>query len=181
MGVARSGRTIILGYHRVATVDRDPHALCVAPSRFAEHLEVVQRNAEIVPLRAVRERSTATRAVITFDDGYVDNASVVAPILDELGVPATFFIASGMIGSPHEYWWDKLESRLMAHPLPNHQHEVEKMRRPNRIDVRSEEARPRAVSAHGWRGVGLPLPTNPQIHKRLAEGDGGIKVLVAPA
>lgn len=34
---------------------------------------------------------------ITFDDGYADNARIAAPILSRLGIPATFFIATGFL------------------------------------------------------------------------------------
>jgi peptidoglycan/xylan/chitin deacetylase (PgdA/CDA1 family) len=34
---------------------------------------------------------------ITFDDGYADNARIGAPILLRLGLPATFFIATGFL------------------------------------------------------------------------------------
>ena len=34
---------------------------------------------------------------ITFDDGYADNAAVAAPILLRLGIPATFFVATGFL------------------------------------------------------------------------------------
>jgi len=34
---------------------------------------------------------------ITFDDGYADNAKLAAPILGRLGLPATFFIATGFL------------------------------------------------------------------------------------
>ncbi len=39
----------------------------------------------------------ARAAAITFDDGYADNATLAAPILQELGLHATFFIASGFL------------------------------------------------------------------------------------
>ena len=34
---------------------------------------------------------------VTFDDGYVDNLDVACPILLALGIPATFFVASGFM------------------------------------------------------------------------------------
>jgi peptidoglycan/xylan/chitin deacetylase (PgdA/CDA1 family) len=39
----------------------------------------------------------ARAACVTFDDGYANNYSRAAPILEEAGVPATFFIAGGAV------------------------------------------------------------------------------------
>jgi peptidoglycan/xylan/chitin deacetylase (PgdA/CDA1 family) len=41
------------------------------------------------------------RAALTFDDGLVDNLTMLAPILRELGAPATVFVVSGWLGQPH--------------------------------------------------------------------------------
>jgi peptidoglycan/xylan/chitin deacetylase (PgdA/CDA1 family) len=39
----------------------------------------------------------ARAACVTFDDGYINNHQIAAPILEERGFPATFFIASGAV------------------------------------------------------------------------------------
>lgn len=39
----------------------------------------------------------ARAAVITFDDGYADNHTVALPLLEEAGLSATFFIATGFL------------------------------------------------------------------------------------
>jgi peptidoglycan/xylan/chitin deacetylase (PgdA/CDA1 family) len=50
--------------------------------------------------------------VVTFDDGYADNATEALAILEEVGVPATFFITSGYVvetagsvGRFGDYFW----------------------------------------------------------------------------
>lgn len=54
-------------------------------------------------------------AAVTFDDGYADNALVAKPILEELAVPATFFLTSEAIGQG-PFWWDELAALVLAHP-----------------------------------------------------------------
>ncbi len=45
--------------------------------------------------------------VVTFDDGYLDNFNCAAPVLKEYGVPSTFFITAGLIGTNHVTPWDE--------------------------------------------------------------------------
>ena len=49
---------------------------------------------------------------VTFDDGFENNASIAAPILADLGVPATFFVSTGFVGTDERSWTDEIESVL---------------------------------------------------------------------
>jgi peptidoglycan/xylan/chitin deacetylase (PgdA/CDA1 family) len=42
-------------------------------------------------------------AVITFDDGYRDNYINAVPLLKQAGLPATFFVATGYVGTRREF------------------------------------------------------------------------------
>lgn len=44
---------------------------------------------------------------ITFDDGYLNNFEEAAPILKRAGLPATFFVTTGFIGSRTIAPWDR--------------------------------------------------------------------------
>jgi peptidoglycan/xylan/chitin deacetylase (PgdA/CDA1 family) len=50
--------------------------------------------------------------MITFDDGYRSCRDVALPILDELGVPATFFIATDFAAGGKLYWWEQIAVAL---------------------------------------------------------------------
>ena len=80
------------------------------------------------------------RAVaLTFDDGYLDNlVEYAAPVLERAGLPATFFLTSGWLGRPGEYWWDTLERVLLLNESV-----------PPSIDLSGREV---ASSEHGNRG-----------------------------
>lgn len=47
--------------------------------------------------------------VLTFDDGFENNHSIVAPILKDFGVPATFYITTDFIDSNKPSWIDMIE------------------------------------------------------------------------
>jgi peptidoglycan/xylan/chitin deacetylase (PgdA/CDA1 family) len=42
-------------------------------------------------------RRTGARAVVTFDDGYLDNLTVALPVLKKLNIPATFFVSTAYL------------------------------------------------------------------------------------
>lgn len=105
-------RAIILTYHRVASLSYDPNELAVTPKHFEEQMRALRDHYNPVSTDALvamlRDGRIVDRAVaITFDDGYADNLDAAA-VLGSLGIPATFFVATGPMGG-HEYWWDDLE------------------------------------------------------------------------
>jgi peptidoglycan/xylan/chitin deacetylase (PgdA/CDA1 family) len=102
-------------YHRVAELELDPWGLVVHPSRFAEHVEVLDASFDVVALpRALEDPDSARdRVVLTFDDGYFDNLAV-ARQLAERGLPATYFVVGGQVGAELEFWWDEVERVLLA-------------------------------------------------------------------
>lgn len=103
------GRLTVLTYHQINDPAND-HST-VSPGAFRQQMEYLKRRYSVVPLEeAVLAGSTLPRparlVAITFDDGYQDNATIAAPILRSLGLPACFFVATDMIGSlqpfPHD-------------------------------------------------------------------------------
>ncbi len=112
-------RGLILMYHRVKDLDCDPWQLCVTPSRFEEHMQVLKKYGRPVQMREMGKNlkhfsSGDKEIVLTFDDGYADNFYNAKPILEHYEIPATFFIVSGSVGSQEEYWWDELERIILA-------------------------------------------------------------------
>jgi peptidoglycan/xylan/chitin deacetylase (PgdA/CDA1 family) len=110
---------VILMYHRVARIERDPWGMCVSPENFAGQMDCIRRVANPMGLRdwvhghengCLPERAV----VVTFDDGYVDNLLNALPILETHQVPATVFVSTANIDSDREFWWDRIESLLLG-------------------------------------------------------------------
>jgi peptidoglycan/xylan/chitin deacetylase (PgdA/CDA1 family) len=95
----------ILTYHRVND-DHPADRLTVRSRAFQEQMEVLlaaghpvlSLAAELPALRGAAPLPKGA-VTITFDDGYEDNFSVALPILERFGLKATFFVASGYLGT----------------------------------------------------------------------------------
>jgi peptidoglycan/xylan/chitin deacetylase (PgdA/CDA1 family) len=116
-----SGGALILGYHRIYNGNHDDdEELCVAPTHFRQHLEIIQTHAHPISLSSLIQQldlGTLPRktVAVTFDDGYVDNFHNASPLLHEYQIPATVFVSSGYLGK--EYWWDEVRRRIMYAPV----------------------------------------------------------------
>jgi len=115
----RTRGAVILLYHRVARLGSDPHAIAVKPSRFREHLELLNADYHPMELAELLRVLAAGRvpdraAAVTFDDGYADNLENAKPLLARAGVPATVFVSTGNLDADREFWWDELERIFLA-------------------------------------------------------------------
>jgi peptidoglycan/xylan/chitin deacetylase (PgdA/CDA1 family) len=119
-----SFKAAVLMYHRVGNPATYRPAACVAASTFRAHVAFLMRHYRVVPLeelvQALAGRSMPERAIaLTFDDGTLDALEVAAPILVELGAPATFFVNSDRLDERHEPWWDTVSRVLFDGPTPD--------------------------------------------------------------
>jgi peptidoglycan/xylan/chitin deacetylase (PgdA/CDA1 family) len=103
---------LILLYHRIADVERDPWSLCVSPRRFAEHLEVLGDRVRPLAHLAGSRRSAPGCVALTFDDGYADALTEAKPLLERHGAPATVFVTTGGVDGGVSFWWDRLVALL---------------------------------------------------------------------
>jgi peptidoglycan/xylan/chitin deacetylase (PgdA/CDA1 family) len=106
------GKTLILTYHRVVGPGEggnlEPGMFVEAPT-FARHLDFLARHFRVISLEGFlsEPEHPEPRCVITFDDGWRDNHTHAFPALRRLGLPATVFLATGLIGSERWLWSDR--------------------------------------------------------------------------
>ncbi len=107
---------LVLAYHRVIDLAHDPQSLAVHPDRFQAQMRHLKRHYTLLRLGDPWPPSGGPGAIVTFDDGYADNATTALPILEGEGVPATFFVSVDAVASGREFWWDELERWLLTGP-----------------------------------------------------------------
>ncbi len=105
-------RVPILTFHRVND-DNDPFMPSLPTAVFAARMAYIARHYQVLPveelaLRLQQGRTPRHALALTFDDGYRDNLTHVAPILKRLGLPATIFLVTGYIGTPNALWFDRV-------------------------------------------------------------------------
>lgn len=107
-----STRLLVLGWHSIEPSWCFPTNRRISLAGFAAQIALLRRVATVLPLDDALARLTAgvplpPRAVaLTFDDGYADTVSVVAPLLARHRLPATFFVCPGLLDRSVEPWWE---------------------------------------------------------------------------
>jgi len=118
----RGPKLLVLTYHRVlAEPGKNPLKTIVSQKTFLKHIDFFARKFQIIRIDEALENlssspDTGTRAILTFDDGYIDNYESVFPILKKKGLPAAFFVSSGYIGSGRPLWDWEIIMKLIYNP-----------------------------------------------------------------
>lgn len=113
-----NGAAILL-YHRVAELESDPQLLAVSPANFESQIRHLQAHYHLLSVEEfhsllMNKKELPRKSVlITFDDGYVDNYQVAAPVLEKCHAQALFYICTGNINTNREFWWDALERIIL--------------------------------------------------------------------
>ena len=110
----KKNRVLTLYYHRTNIPQLDYNLLCVSPIKFRQQMLYLKRNYQIVCFEDDWDDLDLDAVSITFDDGYLDNLKYAVPVLEELEVPATIFVSTGMLEQKKEFWWDELEQLLFV-------------------------------------------------------------------
>ena len=112
---------VAIVFHRIGDPQGDP-AKEFVPARgtrlFESQVRHLKRGYRLVKaselLAACRTRRIGQRipVAITFDDDLASHASVAMPILQNAGVPATFFLCGASLDRPFAFWWERLQVAL---------------------------------------------------------------------
>lgn len=115
---------VVLNYHRIRPDEDfsarfDDGVFGPTRSQFAAQMEWMADRYRMLSLGELVTDGPSNRipkrsALVTFDDGYVDNYTNAYPVLKEFGIPAIFFIPSNLIETRSLGWWD-----IIAYLLKN--------------------------------------------------------------
>jgi len=122
-GLIRIGRRIwaksltVLNYHRIDDSTRDgfdsfkPN-VSASPSEFDRQMKYLARWFNVIRIGDLvkwlegRQSLPPFAALITFDDGYLDNYTHALPILRKYNFGAAIYLATGHIGTDKPFFWD---------------------------------------------------------------------------
>ena len=102
-------RITVLLYHRVSDDVRDN--LTVGIAQFERQMALLRERCRPLSIEQVLGHTTIPASdkplvAVTFDDGYLDNFEHAAPILARHGIPAAFFVSTGIVDTdgrfPHD-------------------------------------------------------------------------------
>jgi peptidoglycan/xylan/chitin deacetylase (PgdA/CDA1 family)/GT2 family glycosyltransferase len=120
-----TAKTPVLLYHAFAPKGQRGGRFVVSRRRFLLQMQALRALGyrlmtlgDLVEILRRHEFPPPRTAVVTMDDGYLDNHDVAYPILRRLGLTATVFVVSGRVGERND--WD--DGELAGRPLLTWEH-----------------------------------------------------------
>lgn len=104
-------------YHRIGepnSTPYDPNVYSCNEEVFEQHIQFYKSNFDVISIEELESLSQSTTkfnhkfAIVSFDDGYIDNYELAYPILKSHQTPAIFFIATDFIDKDILPWWDEI-------------------------------------------------------------------------
>ena len=105
-------------YHRVIDPKSLPYPLqpgmYVEPDTFQTQMIYLKKEANVISLETLLEhlekntKLPKRSVVLTFDDGWADNYTFAYPVLKDLELPASVFVATSYIDTAEWFWTDTL-------------------------------------------------------------------------
>ncbi|GHE89401.1 polysaccharide deacetylase family protein [Thalassotalea profundi] len=120
-------------YHRIGDKEKNPFDRAIFSCtqnafeqqviELKKHFKIIN-TVELSKLIAHGEIVNDRFAVITFDDGYLDNFTEALPVLKKHKIPAVFYLTTELLESRQITWWDEIAYLLrkahgMKYQLPN--------------------------------------------------------------
>ncbi len=114
---------IVFNHHRIgnrAECEYDRELFSASAEQFDFQLSYIKRHFpillphELVELLSKKKQLTRLHAMITFDDGYLDNYTLAFELLKQHSLTAVFFLVSTFAGTSYVPWWDEI-SYLVRH------------------------------------------------------------------
>jgi peptidoglycan/xylan/chitin deacetylase (PgdA/CDA1 family) len=113
----RKGLRILL-YHAVGTpIKEDTRKLfTISPGLFEAHIEELAKREvfDLTKINGFNDAQVSNHIAVTFDDGYRDNLTVAAPILEKYRIPFTVFITISYIQRHIQPYLNEAEVRMLS-------------------------------------------------------------------
>lgn len=120
----------VFNYHRIGdknTCEFDREVFSCTAEGFDQQCQFIKANfkvissEELISIRKEGKCESNKYALITFDDGYIDNYSEAFPILKKYNIPATFYVATNFVNNDLIPWWDEIAYILRKSPGMSYQ------------------------------------------------------------
>jgi len=120
----KSDNLVVFNYHRIykspLNTMFDEGVFAHSEDTFEKQIKWIKHNfniideATLISMIENKKKINGRTAMITFDDGYLDNYELAYPILKALNVPATFFIPCNQIERTSSPWWDNISCMVKS-------------------------------------------------------------------